>query len=281
MLASEVAGIRAEVSADTEHAVALLFLGITEGPDPIPQVIWEPVRDVDPVLFLNPEGGPRGDGRPDAAFDPEHGWPHVVWATRAGTQHDVAYSRWHGGGWTEVELLTSSAADEVDPRLSISAVGTIYVVWWDRLLERVWMSSLAHGLSSWAAPEPVTGIVDSGRRPSILEVDGELLTAYERNSTRAGQEVVVARRVGAGVYVKEVVATAPGDQPLDVILHAEAGLLWADWRHEAGLYAYSVYRDGAWSAPTTVPWTDDSWSRLEEVRRLIRRTVLGAQAPAP
>ena len=74
----------AEVSADTPAAVNVLILGITEGPDPIPQVLWEPVREVDPILFLNPDGAPRGDGRPDIAFAPDTGWPHVVWSYNAG-----------------------------------------------------------------------------------------------------------------------------------------------------------------------------------------------------
>jgi hypothetical protein len=281
LLASVSGGVLAEVSADTENAVALLYLGITEGPDPIPQVIWQPVRDVDPMLFLNPDGGPRGDGRPAAAFHPVTGWPHVVWAYRAGADREVAYSRWQGGGWGEMQFLTSSTADEVDPRISISADGAIYVVWWDAQTESIWMSSLGHGLSNWTDPEPVTGLVDAGRRPSILEWNGEVLTAYERDAIWSGQDVIVARRVSEGVYATEVVATSPGEQPLDVILHAEGDLLWVDWRHDDGVYAYSVHQGGDWSEVTIVPWTDDSWSRLEEVRRLIRGEILGGQSPGP
>ena len=62
--------MHAEISAEpglTE--VGVLVLGVIEGPDPIPQIIWEPVRDIDPVLILNAEGAGRGDGRPDIVID--------------------------------------------------------------------------------------------------------------------------------------------------------------------------------------------------------------------
>ena len=72
--------IQAEVSANpSPSGVSMMILGIIEGPDPIPQILWEPVRDVDPNLYLNPEGAARGDGRPAVATDPVTGWPHVVW----------------------------------------------------------------------------------------------------------------------------------------------------------------------------------------------------------
>ena len=70
----------------------MIILGVIEGPDPIPQVIWEPVRDIDPDLVLNADGALRGDGRPDVAMDPETGWPHVVWAYFTGPDFDIVHS---------------------------------------------------------------------------------------------------------------------------------------------------------------------------------------------
>ena len=275
LLATAAVGPRAEISADTPQGVLLLMLGlITEGPDPIPQVIWDPVREVDPLLFLNPDGGARGDGRPDAAFHPDTNWPHVVWAFDAGTDRRIAYSAWIGAKWSPTVLLTSTVADDTDPRIYISASGTVYVVWWDANLERVWMSTLLVGISTWGDPEPVTGVVDSGRRPSILEWDGTVLTAYERDSTRSGQDVVVATRISEGVYTTETVSTSSSEAPLNVILHDEDGVLWADWRHSDSEYAYSVYANGTWGERVTLPWIAESWTQSEEVRQVIRGVVL-------
>jgi len=267
---------RAEVSADTEQAVSLLILGITEGPDPIPQVIWEPVRDVDPGLFLNTDGAARGDGRPDAAIHPDTLWPHVVWAWEAGTDHDIAYTSWNGTGWDEHEFLTATVENDLDPRVFIASGGTIYVVWWVAGDEQVWLSSRATGFSTWEEPEPVTGLVDAGRRPSVTATGGVVRTAYERDASPAGQEVVVATRIGEGVYDIEVVAITQSNKALTVILHDEAGIQWIDWRHSDGEFAFSVYVKGSWSSLTTLPWVDDSWARAEEVRRVIRGIVLSA-----
>ena len=275
LLATAAVGPRAEISADTPQGVLLLMLGlITEGPDPIPQVIWDPVRDVDPSLFLNPDGGARGDGRPDAAFHPDTNWPHVVWAFSAGSDRDIAYSAWIGTEWSDTEFLTSTVSDDIDPRVYISDVGTAYVVWWDANLERVWMSALLLGISTWGDPEQVTGALDTGRRPSILEWEGEVLAAYERDSTGLGQDIVVATRVSEAVFTTEIVSTSSSQTPLNVMLHNEGGVLWADWRHSDSEYAYSVYANGAWGSPVTLSWIAESWTQAEEVRQVIRGVVL-------
>jgi len=273
-LAAAAIGPRAEVSADTQNEVILLVLGITEGPDPIPQVIWSPVRDVDEELFLNPDGGNRDDGRPDAAFHPDTGWPHVVWAYDEGTHHDIAISAWIGEVWSDIKKRSAPGTDDVAPRVSVSDAGTVYVAWGTVELSHVWMSTFVPETSTWGDAERVTGLLGTGRRPSILEWEGTVLVAYERDSTRLGQEVVVATRVGPGVYTEEIVATTAGNSPLDVILHDEQGVLWIDWRHSDSEYAYSIYSANAWSPLVTLPWTGDSWTRVEEVREAIRQIVL-------
>jgi hypothetical protein len=225
-------------------------------------------------LFLNPDGAARDDGRPDAAFASDTNWPHVVWAIDTGGEHGIAYSAWDGGGWSPTEFPVATDFDEVDPRVSVSDDGTVYVTWWIADLEQVWMSKRAAGAEDWDAPEPVTGVLDSGRRPSILEWDGEVLAAYERDAPVSGQEVVVATRIGEGVYATEVVATTSSELPLDVLLHDEDGVLWIDWRNSESEYAYSVYSDAAWTERVTLPWAGDSWTAAEEVRQTIRAVVL-------
>ena len=71
-----------------------------------------------------------------------------------------------------------------------------------------------------------------------------------------------------------MIATTDSDSPLNVILHGEAGVLWIDWRHSDTEYAYSVYSANGWGPLVTVPWTGDSWTRVEEAREVIRGVVL-------
>lgn len=265
--------VKAEVSADpSPTGVRVMILGIIEGPDPIPQIIWEPVRDVDPELFLNPEGAPRGDGRPAVAMDPVTGWPHVVWAWNNGTDHDIAYSQWTGSGWDNTQLLTSSLSNEIDPRIYVDE-GTSYVVWWDDASSKVWLVSRPRD-GYWGIPEPVSQSFQTGKRPSVVSWGGSILVAAEDDDGQGGKEILVSIRQALGGYTTAVVGSVPQAGDLDVVLHSEQGKLWMDWRHSGVEFAYSVFDDGAWGTAVTVPWTDDSWIRREEVRLLIRDQVI-------
>lgn len=272
LLAGVTSSLFAEISIDQrpQDQVAVLVLGIIEGPDPIPQVLWQPVRDIDPELILNPEGAVRGDGRPDITFDPATGWPHVVWAYANGTDHDIAYSRWNGSGWLEPEFLTSDTADQIDPRIHIDGE-TIYVVWCEAGPDAIWLTSRT-GDGAWEPPDQVY----TGMRPSVVTWGGTILVASERSDGQGGKEIFLSSSQGQGSFHTEPVNSNPVNVPLDVILHSEQGKLWMDWRRSADEFAYSEFDGADWRPPATVPWTDGSWVTIEEVRLVIRGIVLGS-----
>ena len=60
------------------------------------------------------------------------------------------------------------------------------------------------------------------------------------------------------------------------MLHTEWGQLWMDWRDSSTQFAYSEFDGGEWISPTPVPWNDDSWLRLEQIRLTIRNLVVYA-----
>ena len=266
--------VHAEVSADlSPNGVSMIVLGIIEGPDPIPQIIWEPVREVDPRLYLNPDGAARGDGRPDAASDPMTGWPHVVWAWNNGTDHDIAYSRWTGDGWLETEFLTSGMSDEIDPRIFVDEQ-TIYVVWWEDGSNKIWVVTRPRD-GEWAVSEQVSQALQTGMRPSVVSWAGTVLIAAEGDDGHGGSEIIIATRQAQGGYVTESLGSvSAGDHSLEVVLHTEQGKLWMDWRRSDEEFAYSEFQHGAWGNAATIPWTDDSWLRFEEARLSIRGLVL-------
>ncbi len=263
--------VRAEVSADPSPAgVRMMILGIIEGPDPIPQVLWGPVREVDPDLFLNPAGAARGDGRPDVAIDPVTEWPHVVWAWNNGSDHDIAYSRWTADGWSETEFLTSGMSNELDPRIFVDDE-TIYVVWWEEVTNKVWLVTRPRD-GEWDISELVSQSLQTGMRPSVVPWGGTVLIAAEDDDGQGGKLILIATRQAQGVYATETLGSAQGG-PLDVVLHTGQGKLWIDWRHSGEEFAYSEFNDDSWGTTVTVPWTDDSWLRLEEIRLCIRSLV--------
>jgi hypothetical protein len=269
--AASVDRSRAEVSAEPGMTeVAVVVLGIIEGPDPIPQGIWEPIRDVDPSLFLNPTGGMRRDGRPDIAVDPVTRWPHVVWAYNNGTDYDVAYSRWDGAGWLPPEFLTSDTLNEVDPRIHVGGQ-SIYVVWWVEETNAIWLIEQSRR-GVWGTPAPVGGL--SGMRPSVVTWGETVLVASEADDGQGGKEILVSKRLAPDVFDTEFVSSNPEDQPLDVVLHEAQGRLWMDWKRSNTEFAYSEFAGDVWAPASTLPWTGHSWVVVEEMRRTVRSLIL-------
>jgi hypothetical protein len=259
---------RAEVAVEPhDDGTALLVVQITEGPDPIPHAIWDPVGDYDPFLVLNRDGGSRGDGRPDVVE--ANGRPLVVWSYGAGADHDVALARWTDTGW-RTEFVTAGTANELDPRLFVAPGGSRHVAWWVPP-GQVYYTSDAGGV--WAAPLRLTSPAVSGRRPSLATWRGSMLVAYERNAGAGAQEIAVGGLDNA--LPAAAVFTVPGSAPLDVMLHVAGDRLWMDWKQSATEIAYSVRGTAGWSAPGSVAWTDPSWLGEQEARAEVRRIVVG------
>lgn len=264
----------AEVAVEIEGPTTyVLVVGIIEGPDPVPMLIWEPVRQVDPRLVLNASGALRGDGRPDADFDPVSGRPWVVWAYRTSAAHDIAFATWDGSTWEDTRLLTVSAEDDLDPRIFIDNDGTAHVVWWvpggPSPLRHVMRAA---GASGFGVEEVLPFGGPSASRPSLAVWQGDWYVAFERPSA-SGREVVLARRDGEGVWTLDVVGVTSRTGSLDPTLHVEAGHLWLDWKHDGGRVAYRQRNAGTWTQLATVPWIDPSWFGEQEARELVRGIV--------
>lgn len=262
----------AEVAAEPRDGeVGILILGIIEGPDPIPQVIWEPIRDIDPDLILNGDGGPRGDGRPDVAIDPLTGFPHVVWAYKnIGSDFDIAYSFWEQDHWSEIEFLTFNTIDQLDPRVFVTNLAA-YAVWWEAPSGTLWFSKRPR-MGEWSAPEQVVSS-QTASRPSVIYWEGQLLFAAERGDGLS-REIFLSTRLGPSNYVSEPVAFLTSAQSLNAILHGEKQKLWVDWCQSPTVCAYSIYENGVWSPAVEVPAVGPNWIDMEATRLVIRTLVL-------
>jgi hypothetical protein len=244
----------------------VVVVGITEGPDPIPRVIWGPADRVYPAPSLAPG---RSDGRPDISFDPA-GRPVVAWSYRSSAGEDVALLRWSGTAWGPVQLVTSGAAVERDPRAFAGPGDVAHVVWWvqdtpDRVF---YLQSGGGGFGS------VQLAATDARRPSVALAGTEVLLAYERTISAARQQIVLATRGPLGGFRTTPLFEVAHAGPVDVVLHFEDGRLWMDWKASPTAMAWSEYGGTTWSAPATLPWDDPSWSGTEDVRQEIREIVL-------
>jgi len=254
-------------------------VGITDGADPIPQLRWNQYRRIHPRLLLNTSGAIRHDGRPDVAFHPEAGWPFVTWAYNNGADHDIAFSYWHGDGWTETEFLTFDIADQVDPRIFVSPHGAIHIVWAVNGPDpRVLLSSSRIGESLWTPPRRLTLPDEHVSRPTVATVPGTAWVAYERSRNVDGDvtPTVVVKRIGDnenGLTARSFPSQRIGD--LDPALHVNSGRVWLDWKFSDDQFAWVVLEGPGDHDVHLIPWTDTSWVGVESVRLSIQRRVMG------
>ena len=273
----------AEVSANSAGSRVQLLLieevplgAHTEDPNPV-GIVWIPMRPVAQSTLLNPDGGPRGDRRPDSTRLPGSNRPAAVWSYVPGPSAQIAYAEWGGIGWLPTELLTGGSAWNWDPRIHVGADGAIHVVWWEQTgADRVLSRTRPAGSAVWNAAVPVSAPAESARKPAVVTVGDALWVAYERDSALPGvtREVVVAISQNGGAFQRQVVATTSSPEPLEVSIHREAGRLWLVWRHDLEELAHVVRNGSAWPPPAVQAWSNFTWLGLEEMRRSIRRQVL-------
>jgi len=270
-----VAGpLQAEIVTDATMPNFIILLGITEGPDPIPNVTWDPVLSRPDLDVLNVQGFMRNDGRPDIAVDTSQGFsPLAVWAYDTGNDMQIAFAELGAAGWpANPQFISTSAYDDLDPRIFAADDGTLSVVWWeDGPEERILFSSRPVD-GNWEAPEI---IADPGRRPSVIMQGQQTLIAYERDASSSGsQEIVVVVKKPASPLSFQVVTEVPSTLPLNIVLHHRADRTWMEWRHGYNQFGYSELIDGSWQAPSTKPWSDRTWLGEEMIRRVIQRDLL-------
>ena len=232
-----------------------LLQSIVEHPDPIPQIHYAKL-DLDPASPDARTPGERADGRPDFDFDRATELPYVTWAYDTGRDRDIAFNVGTAMGWDpKIEFLTSSPADELDPRMHVDSYNNISLVWWEQgdgeriqLLRR-------DPVRGWTLPIEVA----SGRRPSVSMYQGDLLIAFERDRRGGGQEIVFGQSRMGEPFTFEVIASVPTNRRLDPVVHARGGELWVDWKHDDDTLAFTRYTMGDWGSMQLRPWTDPSW----------------------
>jgi hypothetical protein len=85
--------------------------------------------------------------------------------------------------------------------------------------------------------------------------------------------VVVQDRPAGQTPTEITVTTVSGLLPLDILLHADQGRVWMEWKQGPGLFGYSELVDGQWTTPETVPWADPSWVGQADARKRVRSRI--------
>ncbi len=182
----------------------------------------------------------------------------TVDATWSGSNYNVRYTQTTSAGeQTASLLLTTNAANDVDPRIASSQNGDAAVVWWrdlstDALLYR--KHSFATG--AWSAERAAGGAGQSNSHPRVLYAGDKPWVAYQIQNPKN-------RSVAAQIIddtpepITSVVATTPYSGDLDIRLHAESGHLWLTWIDSSSYVGYAEYRydSSYWTLPAREPYS--------------------------
>lgn len=253
--------LQAEVGVSDVEFTGPYTLAIIDDPDPT-SAIWR--RHTPPGagghIVLNEQGEANGDGAPSVLFNTVTRTPIVAWARNSATGFDVVLSHLVDGAWSQPLVLAGTSDDELDPFLTLDeATGAVHLVYWvNDAAPRVLHRQAPADLSSWSAPQVVSGPAEIAARPAAAVVDGVLRVIYEtHNGTLGGipRLIVLASKAGSG-FDFETLGSSLHSAPNRPQIHSRPGRIWADWVDGDGEMAWTrEVTGGGWDPIDAEPYT--------------------------
>jgi hypothetical protein len=166
-------------------------LGIIEGPDPV----------TGRCRFETAHVRTRIEPPAHQARDPRTGRLVRVSAAPVAADHDIALTEWAADGSARTLYLTSTLADDLDPRLALDPAGGLHVVWWSRgERDEIVYAQRDPRTDGWY-PDRVVAI--GGRSPALAVDRGAAWFAFVRD-VLGGSEIVLVEPGVAGAAVTSV-----------------------------------------------------------------------------
>ncbi len=231
-------GVAVRNPGSPNPSVSGLYLnGITEEGNPI-TLMWRKLSSSPSLMVLNEQGELNGDGRPSLLRNSVSGLPMVAWARNAGTHFDVVVSHYISGVWTIPQVVAGSADDELDPHLVLAPNGDVHLFYWvnSGTSQIVMHTQAPPDLSSWAAPDQVSGVGESACRPAGVFHDGVLHATYEVHYSGFNgtpRNVILARQVGVS-FLPEILAVTSNPDEVRPQVHSANGRIWVEWIDATG-----------------------------------------------
>jgi hypothetical protein len=251
----------AEVGVSDIEFAGPYVLAIIDDPDPT-SIKWR--RYTPPGesgrIVLNELGEANGDGAPSVLFNTVTRTPIVAWARNSPTGFDVVLSRFTGGAWSQPLVLAGTSADELDPFLALDeTTGAVHLVYWvSDASPKIIHRQAPADLSTWTAPQVVSGPAEIAARPGAAIVDGVLRVIYEsHNGTLGGMPklIVLASDTGSG-FSFESLGSSLHAAPNRPQIHSRPGRIWVDWIDGVDAMAWTrELIDGGWDPIDAEPYT--------------------------
>ncbi len=211
---------------------------------------------------------------PDLRINAVSGLVEVVDATWSGSNYNVRYTQvTTDGGSKGSTLLSSNAANDLDPRIGSAPSGDALVVWWrDLKADMVIYRKRTLATGAWGLERTVGRTTESGNHPRVAYLRDDPCVAYQIQKSKS-------RSVAAQIIdddpdpIRSIIATTSYSGDLDIQLDAEMNHLWVTWIDSASSVGYSEYDSEAklWALPKFEPLATDS---VTAARSRIRERVL-------
>ena len=199
----------------------------------------------------------------------------TVDATWSGSNYNVRYTQSTSEGeQTASLLLTTNAANDVDPRISSAQNGDAAVVWWrDLATDVVVYRKRSYATGAWSVERTAGAAGQSNSHPRVIYAGDKPWVAYQIQNAKN-------RSVGAQIIddtpepFTSLVATTAYSGDLDIRLHAESGHLWLTWIDSSSYVGYSeyLYDSHYWALPAREPYAAGA---VSAARSRIRNRILG------
>lgn len=223
---------------------------------------------------------------PDPKINPATGLTEIT--DTIGTDPDdleVRHLEYVSQHQIRITVLTTSALDDLDPRIEITQAGNTWIVWWrdGPSSDRVFMTwrNLAGG-EPWAPEVSLSG-TDDARNPEVAAYDVDIWASYEFDLEGSIQGIK------AGAINDEpdpfddpdpfgiVGTTAYAGDP-DSLIESDPTrqFLWISWLRDATTLEWSQWdpNDGTWSTPTAFPI--DPYGSVVAARDALQQLVTGS-----
>ena len=181
----------------------------------------------------------------------------TVDATWSGSNYNVRYTlSTSDGELTSSLLLTTNAANDLDPRIASLSAGDAVVVWWrDLAKDAVVYRKRDFETGAWSGERFAGTATQSNSRPRIIYAGDETWVAYQIQNSKN-------RSVGCQIIdetpepIPSIVATTAYSGDLDIRLHAESGHLWVTWIDSSSYIGYAeyLYDMHDWAVPAREPF---------------------------
>ncbi len=213
---------------------------------------------------------------PDSVVRPETGNIETVDAVWNGSDYEIRHVTDPGKGQPlKTFVLTSTADDDLDPRIAIAS-GLTWTAWWREGAPDQVLIRKSNDMSiTWGAARLVSESNEGSRHPQLAHDGTDVWVVYESDDA-TGTSISVRMIVDEPdpIGIRHIVETTDYAGDIDVGIESESGNLWVTWVDSGVDVGWSVYDSvsDSWGIPDFESYSQDD---VESARERIRDLIVG------